>query len=123
MPRQARTLSESGYMHLIVRGIGKQRINTKYIQFIESGIEEVLRDERSEMELSLAKERADALYEKIIGCNGLTAITIFDEEYPEPLKIMKAKTADAERKIRNSLCNEKTRSRDWCCGKRFKMVY
>ena len=24
MPRQARTLSESGYMHLIVRGIGKQ---------------------------------------------------------------------------------------------------
>ena len=75
-----------------IRGIGKQRINTKYLQFIESGIEEVLRGERSEMELSLAKERADALYEKIIGCNALTAITIFDEEYPEPLKIMKAKT-------------------------------
>ena len=26
MPRQARKLSESGYMHLIVRGIGKQII-------------------------------------------------------------------------------------------------
>ena len=75
-----------------IRGIGKQRINTKYLQFIESGIEEVLRGERSEMELSIAKERADALYEKITGCNGLTAITIFDEEYPEPLKVMKAKT-------------------------------
>lgn len=43
------------------------------------------------MELSLTKDCADALYEKIKECTSLIVITVFDEEYPEPLKLMKAK--------------------------------
>ena len=50
MPRQARKLSESGYMHLIVRGIGRQIMFEEaadYQRFLSS-LERFLRENRGQ---------------------------------------------------------------------------
>lgn len=82
-----------------IRGIGNVAINKKYVPLLgrASTFEECIRlVEDSEGEISLddirkAKESAEEKYKGIIADPDLNVITVFDDEYPERLKVLQDK--------------------------------
>lgn len=79
-----------------VKGVGKATIYKKYWSYLKKGIsiddlEKIVAGEEKGLivrDISIAREKAEKLYKSITHDLDINVITVFDEDYPEKLKVM-----------------------------------